>query len=352
MRTTMTKKLVAPLLLLLLAATASAQVLDRPVAIVRLTETVNIGLRELEDQLAVFEQQLGRQLQPEEKQQILDALVNDELLLQAASRASIRVTQEEIQNYLSVQRQQWSQATGVVLTEEQFRQQVEQQTGESWSAFVSDVTDELIKLKYVREQKADVFQAQGGVTEAEVLEFYDEEATSFTNPAMVSFRHVYADLRGKSDEERAQARELLEGYRRQIRNGNLTFDALERRALDDASISADDFGYLMRNDERSQQLLGRTFIQTVFGLDEGDVGGVYESNVALHIVLVTDKRSPRILGLDDPILPGQNVTVRQQIRTQLAAQKEQQALARAVEDVVADLRDEAEVTVYEQNLPW
>lgn len=348
----MTRKLAAPLLLFLVAATASAQVLDQPVAIVRLTETVNIGLREIEGQLTVFEQQLGRELQAAEKQQILDALINDELLLQAAGRASVRVTQEEIQNYLSVQRQQWSQALGEMLTEEQFRRQVEQQTGESWSQFVSDVTDELIKLKYVREQKADVFQSLGGVTEAEVRDFYDEQETSFTNPAMVSFRHVYADLRGKSDEERTRARELLERYRQQIRNGSLTFEELERRALDDASISADNFGYLMRNDARSQQLLGRAFIQTMFGLDEGDVGGVYESNVALHIVFVTDKRSARILGLDDPILPGQNVTVRQQIRSQLAAQKEQQALARAVEGVVADLRDEAEVTVYDQNLPW
>lgn len=348
----MTRKLIAPIVLLLLAATASAQVLDRPAAIVRLTETVNIGVRELEGQLAVFEQQLGRELQPAEKQQILDALVNDELLLQAAARASVRVTQEEIQNYLSVQRQQWSQAFGVMLTEEQFRQRVEQQTGESWSAFVSDVTDELIKLKYVRQQEADVFQSQGGVTEAEIRDVYDEQATAFTNPAMVSFRHVYTDLRGKSDEEREQARELLEDYRRQIRNGSLTFEELERRALDDATISADNFGYLLRNDARSQQLLGREFIQTLFGLDEGDVDGVYESNVALHIVLITDKRSPRILGLDDPILPGENVTVRQQIRTQLAAQKEQQALARAVEEVVGELREEAEITVYDQNLPW
>lgn len=348
----MTRKLVASLLLFVVAAIASAQVLDQPVAIVRLTKTVNIGIRELEGQLAVFQQQLGRELQAEEKRQILDALVNDELLLQAAERASIRVSQDEIQNYLSVQRQQWSQAIGEMLTEEQFRQRVEQETGESWSGFVADVTDELIKLKYVRQEKADVFQSQGGVTEAEVRDVYDEQTTSFTNPAMVSFRHVYVDLRGKSDDERAAARELLEGYRRQLRNGSLTFEELERRALDDASISVDDFGYLMRNDARSQQLLGRAFIQTVFGLDEGDVGGVYESNVALHIVLVTDKRSARILGLDDPILPGETATVRQQIRTQLAAQKEQQALAAAVEDVVTDLRDEAEVTVYDQNLPW
>ena len=349
----MIKRIAAPLFLLLCVSVAvQAQVLDRPVAIVRLTETANIGRRELDTQLAVFEQQLGRSLQETEKQQILNALVNDELLLQAASRAGVRATQEEIQNYLSVQRQQWSQAVGTVLTEDQFRRRVEQQTGDTWSAFVSDVTDELIKLKFVRQQKADVFSDQAGVTEQEIRAFYDERATSFTNPAMVRFRHVYVDLRGKSDQERQEARQQLEAYRRELRNGTTTFEELESEALDNAAISADDYGYLLRNDQRSMQLLGRSFVDQVFAMEEGDVDGVYESNVALHIVRVTDKRSPRILELDDPVLPGQNVTVRQQIRTLLASQKEQQALARAVEEVVADLREEAEITTFEENLPW
>ncbi len=339
-------------LFVLIAATVSAQVLDRPVAVVRLTETVNIGRRQLDTQLAVFQQQLGRALQPSEQEQILDALVNDELLLQAASRLGTRVTQEEIQNYLSVQRQQWSQAIGTVLSEDQFRRQVEQQTGQPWGEFVADVTDELIKLKYVRERRRDVFERQTGVTDAEIRSFYEEQATSFTNPAMVSFRHVYVDLRGKTDQQRQEARALLDGYRRRIRSGNLTFDALAREALDDPTISADDFGYLLRNDARAQQLLGRAFIDSVFALEENAVEGVLESNVALHIVRVTDKRTARILGLDDPILPGQNVTVRQQIRTLLASQKEQEALAAAVDAVVAELRSEAEITLFEANLPW
>lgn len=345
-------KRLLPVLLLIVAAAATAQVLDRPVAVVRLTETVNIGRRELDAQLSLFRQQLGRALQASEQQQILDALISDELLLQAASRAGVRATQTEIQDYLAVQRQQWSQVVGTVLTEEQFRHQVEQQTGKSWNEFVADVTDELIKLKYVRQQKSDVFAAQAEVTEEEIRAFYDERATSFTNPAMVSFRHVYVDLRGKTDEERQEGRSLLEQYRRRLRNGGLTFEQLEREAIDNPAISSDDFGYLMRNDARSQQLLGRSFVNTVFGMEEGETGGVLESNVALHIVLVTDKREPRILTLDDPILPGQNVTVRRQIRTLLASQKEQQALAAAVEEVVAELRDEAEITVFEENLPW
>lgn len=347
----MKKRLLLPIFVLV-AATVAAQVLDRPVAVVRLTETVNIGRRQLDTQLALFQQQLGRELQPTEQEQILEALVNDELLLQAASRSGTRVTQEEIQNYLSVQRQQWSQAIGTVLSEDQFRRQVEQQTGQPWGDFVADVTDELIKLKYVRERRSDVFERQTGVSDAEISSFYEEQATSFTNPAMVSFRHVYVDLRGKTDQQRQEARTLLDGYRRRVRSGNLTFDALAREALDDPAISADDFGYLLRNDARAQQLLGRAFIDAVFALEEGEVEGVLESNVALHIVRVTDKRAPRILGLNDPILPGQNVTVRQQIRNLLASEKEQQALAAAVEAVVAELRTEAEVTLFEANLPW
>ena len=229
---------------------------------------------------------------------------------------------------------------------------MEQQTGKPWSDFVADVTDELIKLKYVRQVKSNVFAQQGAVTEQEIRSFYEEQATSFTNPAMVSFRHVYVDLRGKSDAERQDARTLLEDYRRQLRNGSTTFGELEEQALDNPAISADNFGYLLRNDARSQQLLGRAFIDTVFGMEKGEIAGVLESNVALHIVLITDKRAPRILTLEDPILPGQNVTVRQQIRTLLASQKEQQALAAAVEEVVDELREEAEVTIFEENLPW
>lgn len=342
----------ALVLALTASATAPAQVLDRPVAVVRLVETVNIGRREVDAQIAIFEQQMGRALQPAEKQQILEALINDELLLQAAKRAGVRATQEEIRNYLTVQRQQLSQALGTALSEDQFRAEVERQTGRPWHDFLEDVTDELVKLKFVRQREAGLFAGVTNVTEAEIRSFYEEQATSFTNPAMVSFRHVYVDLRGKSDQERQEARTALEAYRRQIRGGALTFEQLERRALDDAAISADNFGYLMRNDPRAQQLLGRSFIDTLFGLSEGEIAGVIESSVALHIVLVTDRRSARILGLDDPVLPGQNVTVRQQIRNLLASQKEQEALGQAVDKIVAELREDAEITVFESNLPW
>ena len=187
---------------------------------------------------------------------------------------------------------------------------------------------------------------------SEIQQFYEEQATSFTNPAMVSFRHVYIDLRGKSDAQREASRLQMANLRREIRDGGATFDEVSQRSLDDPGFSAADFGYLLRNDPRNQSLLGRSFIDGVFSLETADVSEVLESNVALHIALITDKRAPRILGLDDPLLPGQNVTVRQQISELLAAQKEQAALGVAVDELVAELRMEAEITVFDNNLPW
>jgi len=338
--------------LILIAVGIPAQILDMPVAIVRLTETVNIGRRMLTTQTDLWAAQLGRQLTTTEKQQVLDGLVNDELLSQAAARANVRVTQEEISNYIELQRQQLSQSVGTVVTSEQFRQEVERQTGSAWSDYVEGETKRLIRLKYVHQQRPDLFGASLNPTTAEIQSFYEEQATSFTNPAMVSFRHIYIDLRGKTDAQHAESRTKMMAIRRSIRDGSSTFDSAAHATLDDPAVSSADFGYLLRNDPRSQSLLGKSFVDAVFALNVGDVSDVLESNVALHIVLITDKRAPRILNLDDPILPGQSVTVRQQITSILAAQKEQEALGQAVDGIVEDLRREAEVTIFENNLPW
>ena len=345
-------KRLIPLFLLFSAATAFGQVLDAPVAVVRLTESVNIGRRELSEQIGLFGQQLGRDLTDDEKQQILDALINDVLLLQGATRAGIQVSRAEIQNYLELQRQQWSQLVGTMLTPEQFRAQIERETGDSYESYVQDLTEELTKLKYVRQVKADLFASAPAPTEAEIEAVYEQEATSFTNPAMVSFRHIYVDLRGKSDQERQEARTLLNSLYRDIRNGVRTFDEVTRMAIDDPRFSAADFGYLLRNDSTNRQVLGTAFFDAVFALQTGDIGGVYESNVALHIVRITDRRAPRILELDDPLYPGESTTVRQQIEDALIAERDQQTLLTAVDQLVDELRDQATITLHESNLPW
>jgi parvulin-like peptidyl-prolyl isomerase len=345
-----TKRSAAFLLLLLLGlAPAVAQVLDQPVAVVRLHETANVGQREMREQENLLEQQLGRDLSESDRRELLDAQINEILITQAADEANVRVTEEEVDQ--AIERQKAS--VGRQVTDQQFRQLIQQQMGFSWDEYVEQIRQRLIQEKYVMEEKRSVLEEIGAPSEQDIRSFYEDNATRFTNPAMVRFEHLFVDTRNLSEEEvedkREQARELYQA----IDSGEKTFDQLLDDSLDDPSFSGGDFGYLMRESQQDRNLLGQDFIQAVFALEEGEMSdGLLESNVGFHIVRVKNRRQPRVLGLNDPLLPGQSTTVRDQIRNYLLANQQQRAFQQALQEVVTDLREDAEITVYEENLDW
>ncbi len=342
------RSILAAAALALFATTASAQVLDRPVAIVRLTETVNIGQRELRQQVDLLEQQMGRQLTQDQRREVLEAQIGDVLLNQAAARANIRVSQDEIQQAIDTQRQ----SLGQPVSDAQFRQMVQQQMGMSWDQYVEEVTNRLIQEQFILQEAQGQFNSIDEPTNREIRQVYEENAQQFTNPAMVRFDHLFFDLRNRSGEEEQSTRQLAASMARRLQRGTADFQQLLRESLDDARYAGGDFGYIIRGDQQAIQRLGQSFVNQVFELDEGDVSGVIESNVGLHIVRITDRRSPRLLQLDDPLLPGESTTVRQQIRAYILNQRQQQVFQDAVQSVLARLKEEAEITRYPENLDW
>ena len=342
------RSILAAAALALFATTASAQVLDRPVAIVRLTETVNIGQRELRQQVDLLEQQMGRQLTQDQRREVLEAQIGDVLLNQAAARANIRVSQDEIQQAIDTQRQ----SLGHPVSDAQFRQMVQQQMGMSWDQYVEEVTNRLIQEQFILQEAQGQFNSIDEPTNREIRQVYEENAQQFTNPAMVRFDHLFFDLRNRSGEEEQSTRQLAASMARRLQRGTADFQQLLRESLDDARYAGGDFGYIIRGDQQAIQRLGQSFVNQVFELDEGDVSGVIESNVGLHIVRITDRRSPRLLQLDDPLLPGESTTVRQQIRAYILNQRQQQVFQDAVQSVLARLKEEAEITRYPENLDW
>ncbi|MCL1818167.1 MAG: peptidylprolyl isomerase, partial [Spirochaetaceae bacterium] len=71
-----------------------------------------------------------------------------------------------------------------------------------------------------------------------------------------------------------------------------------------------------------------------------------------HIFQVTDRREPRLLGLKDPIFPDAPVTVEDHIKDRIMAQNQQLTFQRALNDLIEELKKDAEVTIFEQNLNW
>jgi len=335
--------------LLLSATPVFAQVLDRPVAIVRLTETVNIGQRELRQQVEMLQDQMGRDLTTGQREEVLEAQIGDVLLNQAAARANIRVSDEEIDQAIAAQRQ----SIGQPVSDSQFRQLIQQQTGLEWEEYVEEIRNRLVQEQFILQEARGRFDdGLEEPTAREIRRVYEENAQQFTNPAMARFDHLFFDLRGADADEEQEARRLATSLARRLNRDTVEYQQVLRESLDDARYSGGDFGYIVRGDQQAVNQLGGEFVNEILDMEEGDISGVLESNVGLHIVRVTDRRAPRLLQLGDPLLPGESTTVRDQIRAYILNQQQQQIFQESVQSVLARLQDEAEITRFPENLNW
>lgn len=334
--------------LIALTGTLHAQVLDKPVAIVRLESTENIGQRELRSQVQMIEAQLQTTLTAEQRMEVLEASIAEVLIMQAAERDRITVSRPEIEQGIAQQRQ----SLGPQVTQDQFRQVIESQVGMSWDQYVEQVERRLTQEKYVLQTKRSLFENVPQPTEREIRRVYEENATDFNNPAMVRFEHLFWDTRNSTSAERRERRNHAEELYRELRNGSSSFDDMMDRSVDDSRFRGDDFGYLLRTDQQNRALLGPEFVDNLFDLERGQVSRVLESNVGYHIARIRDRRSAKLLELDDPLLPGQSMTVRRQIQNYLLMEKQQETFERALREIIDELREDADITVFEQNLSW
>ena len=316
------------------------------VAVVTLENTVNITALELSEQIAAVEASAGRDLSAEETRQVLTQMINQNLLQQGAERAGVSVTDNEVQQTVNQQIAQY----GGRITSADFQRLVTQQTGLGWEEYLAELRSTLRINKYVQQEKSDVIANVEPPTEREMQTFLARNQQRFINPEMVRFEQIYIDTRNADGARLDEARERLDDIARQIRSGRTSFDDALDSTVDDASIQGGDFGYLLATDEQAEAILGSSFVERVFELEDDEVSGLIQSNVGVHIVHVTDKRGARLLGLDDPLLPGQNVRVRDQIQQFLQGQSQQALLEDALNQLVAELREQAEIQVFEENL--
>ncbi len=337
------------LFLLLFTSGLSAQLLDKTLATVRLTDTEVVYERELLNQIRLLETQLGGQLNADQKNEILESRINSILIQQAAERAGLQASDLEIQNALALQKQ----SLGAQVSDEQYRQLVQQQTGLSWERYLQQLEGRILQEKYLVFARPNIGQNISRPTQAEIEAVYEQNASSFLSPAMSGVSHIFIPTRGLSDAQRTDARNRMDQFSRRIRNGGSgEFDAIIRESLDDPDFSGGDLGYVINGDQSAVASLGQSFVQAVLAMQQGSISQVMESVSGFHIVRVNDRRRPRLLELTDPLFPGQSVTVRQNIVQFIMSQKQQEALVTALNEIIEELREEAEIRIVEQNLPW
>jgi len=331
--------------------TAFAQADLQPVALIRLTKTEPITVKQLRTEIEKLEAQYGKELSAEEKRQVLDIMINERLALQAAERDGVVINDAELDQQFAQARQSMAQSLGRMPTDAEFNAAIRDQTGLDSDAFKEQLRRQMTVQKYLMSEKQDVLESITPPSEAEILETYELSKARLIRPDTVRFSMIFIPY-GQDAESRAKAKETAERLERDINGTSSKFDeALIRAQAAGSGYQGGDGGYLPKTPD-ARQVVGAEFMQIAFALDQGEVSRLIENQRGYQIIKITETYAQKLLELDDIHQLGSRATVRDYIANMLFQQKQQRVFEEASNDLVNELRTGNSFQVIEQNLNW
>jgi parvulin-like peptidyl-prolyl isomerase len=320
------------------------------VAIVNLIRSVPITVRQHRTEVETMERQAGRALTATEKRQVLDIMINEILVMQAAERDRITVTDNEINQYLQELRAQLAQNIGRQPTAAEFALAVRNEYGMELPAFREQMRKQLIMQKYLVDKKQSELQAVRIPTEADIVNAYNLTRTQFVRPDTVRVSLIKVPFTDTASKTRARV--IADRLVREIGNNAGRFDeAILRGQSPSADYQAGDLGFLPRN-MAAQQQVGQEFMEAAFTLRQGEISRLLESPNGFCIIKITETYSQKNLELDDIYELGSAFTVRDYIGNALLQQNQTEVLTRVTQELVTELRRGNPFQIFESNLNW
>jgi parvulin-like peptidyl-prolyl isomerase len=338
-----------------LVPSLGAQTLDKPAATARLTKTESVTVSQLQKAVASMETQAKRSLTKDERRQYLDVLIGNLLLLQAAARDNVIVSDAELKTAVGQYETQMGTIAnlGRAMSDGELQQYL-QGNGVSFEAFQKQLRDQQTIIDYVKAKRKSQFDSVKPVTDQDVQDYYDSNKSKFFMDDMVTVRHIFIDTRPlTSKEDRDRAAKRADDILKELKGGAAFTDLVMKYSEDTKSKYKNGvFGSFFRNDPQGRQLFGSSFFDSVFKLKKGETSSVLQSNLGLHIVQVTDRLGAQLLGLNDKIPPQNVMTVKEGIKNTLAGQRQNEVFSATLSDLVAELRKQADVKVFDNNIDW
>jgi parvulin-like peptidyl-prolyl isomerase len=331
------------------AAMMFAQNEMQTVATVRLTRTEPITVKQLQNEIALMETQAKRPLTVEEKNQVLEALINQRLVLQAAERDKVTVSDGELSQQIDRIRAALAQTLGRQPTEAEFTQAIRSQYNLDMPSFREQVRRQLIMERYLLSRNQGLLDSSRAPTPTteEIQDFYDLNKSSLVRPDTVRLSIIQVPF----GDDKAKAKTLADSLAREIGTNPAKFDEVALRQGREAGFMAGDAGYLPKNPQ-GEQLVGAGVLRTAFSLKQGQVSGVLEGLRAYQILKVTESYEQKQLTLDDVVDLESKMTVRQYINAGLAQTKQATAIAQAQQELYDELRKGNPFTIDRRYLPW
>ena len=345
------KKLAGILVFIGVSGLLFADVLSETAATVNLVKPEMITTQQVQNEINAYNQQLVKNGLPQQKitkKQMLNNMISSVLLLQAAQRDGITVSNAEMQKVVDNQMKSVENQLHQKLTPDQFKKIVERKTGEPWDAYKKSLKEQMIKQTYITRKKSALFKAVKEPTEAEIENKYQDNITKFASPEYIRVSMVFVSTVNKSASEKALLKKKIEEAYKKLKNGALSFDdAVLNYATDDAiKYRGGDVGYIRRDDRNTRARFGDSFFNALFTLKVNEISDVLTSNLGYALVKITEKRAPKVLSFTDPIAPGKTLTVHDYLKAGIYQERQQKALEKALQEVVAELKKEAEITIF------
>lgn len=336
------KRVALGLALLLSTAALYAQNDLQPLAVVKLNKSETITLKQLRTRVEVYQKQTGTAtFTVDQKKEILDALIDEKLVVQAAQKEGIAVTDSQVNTYFL---NSLSQQVGKQVTEQQFADIVKQQTGQNLDDFMTAsvgmntadykayLKNQLIAQQYVLSKKQNEIKGIAP-TDDEVRSFFEMNKASFVQNDMLKLYLVIVPKGSDSVGARATITDMINGYKNKTKTG----DAIKNSKDNGTVYQAGDL--LVAKTSQHAQQLGITYQQLLelFTKDVGYISDVTETNNDYQFYAILKKYDAKMLTLSDVVQPDTTITVYDYIKQNLTQQKQSQYLMQAVQDITKTL---------------
>lgn len=338
------KKIVSVLSILLLAAgMAFAQSDLQVLTIVKYNKSESITVKQLKTRCDTYEKQLGQKLTLDQKKQVLSALVDEKLVLQAAAKAGITIPDSTVDQYFI---QAMSQSVGVMVTEKELNDLLKKeknttldaellaQTGMNVTDYKTYLKNQLIAQQYIISVREKEIQAVAP-SDDEIRSFYEGNKASFVWSDMVKLFVVGVPKGTNADAAKNKINELRNKY---VDKKMTKEQIITQSQISNSGYQASEL--ILPKTETGAASIGLTYA-SILGLYEQNVGylsDVTETDEAYLFLALTGKYAAKLLSLSDIVSPDSTVTVYEYIRQNLAQSKAQAYVQQAAQEVADELR--------------
>jgi len=265
-------------------------------------------------------QQRGRSPEPTEAERsgmrtdVLEALINQELMLQEAEQDGITAESAEIDR-------QMGELVSQHGSPEAMREQLAE-VGMTQDGVKQLLERNMIIEKFLRQRVDELLN----VTDSDVETYYNEHSEEMQQPEMVRASHILINYREGTDSPadgeaaRARANDLLE----RARKGEEFAILAQQNSQDGSAARGGDLGLFPRGRMVSP------FDEAAFSLGVGELSGLVATPFGFHIIKVAERRPAKTLVLGE-------------VSTALKQHLESQERERLSRELIAELASEARI---------